>query len=117
MNGEKGTSSGMQIAGNIFNEMVMQEAIKDRTEQVEAEMNAKMEAEAQIQERNDADVDKDSDSDFNSDGDDAILMGLREQRLKQMKKKQKEEIENMQKGHGTYREITEEEFLPSVTKT
>jgi len=30
--------AGMQIAGNIFNEMVMQEAIKDKTEQVTQQM-------------------------------------------------------------------------------
>jgi thioredoxin-like negative regulator of GroEL len=34
-----------------------------------------------------------------------------------LKAKQKEELENMQKGHGTYTEITEEEFLPHVTKS
>ena len=28
----------MQLAGNIFNEMVMQEAIKDKTEKVTKEM-------------------------------------------------------------------------------
>lgn len=38
--------AGMQIAGNIFNEMVMQEAIKDKTAQVQKEME---EAEAQNQ--------------------------------------------------------------------
>ena len=27
--------AGMQIAGNIFNEMVMEEAIKDKTRQVQ----------------------------------------------------------------------------------
>ena len=36
MSGE--TSSGMQLAGNIFNEMVMQEAIKDKTIQVQKQM-------------------------------------------------------------------------------
>lgn len=30
--------AGMQIAGNIFNEMVMEEAIKDKTAQVQKEM-------------------------------------------------------------------------------
>ena len=30
----KETSAGMQLAGNIFNEMVMEEAIKDKTVQV-----------------------------------------------------------------------------------
>ena len=32
--GAGAAGAGMQIAGNIFNEMVMQEAIKDKTEQV-----------------------------------------------------------------------------------
>ena len=32
--------AGMQIAGNIFNEMVMEEAIKDKTEQVQKEMDS-----------------------------------------------------------------------------
>lgn len=45
------------------------------------------------------------------------MLSLREQKIKAMKEKQKEEIENQMKGHGTYREITEEEFLPTVTKT
>ena len=36
--------AGMQIAGNIFNEMVMEEAIKDKTRQVQKEME---EAEAE----------------------------------------------------------------------
>ena len=36
----KETSSGMQLAGNIFNEMVMDEAIKDKTEMVQKEMEA-----------------------------------------------------------------------------
>jgi len=30
----------MKLAGGIFNEMVMQEAIKDKTEQVQKEMEA-----------------------------------------------------------------------------
>ena len=96
--------AGMQIAGNIFNEMVMEEAIKDKTRQVQKEME---EAEAgQLPQYDLSNQDKlkddDSDSDFNSDGDDAILQGLRAQRMKEMKQQQKEEIENAMKGHGTY---------------
>eukprot|EP00356_Strombidium_inclinatum_P010065 CAMPEP_0170493296 /NCGR_PEP_ID=MMETSP0208-20121228/13664_1 /TAXON_ID=197538 /ORGANISM="Strombidium inclinatum, Strain S3" /LENGTH=204 /DNA_ID=CAMNT_0010769203 /DNA_START=125 /DNA_END=739 /DNA_ORIENTATION=+ len=58
-----------------------------------------------------------SDSDFDSDGDDSIMQSLREQRMKEMKKKQQEHIENINKGHGRYMEISEDEFLPTVTKT
>ncbi len=36
--GAGAAGAGMQIAGNIFNEMVMEEAIKDKTEQVQKEM-------------------------------------------------------------------------------
>lgn len=61
--------------------------------------------------------DKDSDDDFNDDGDDEIMMSLREQRMAMMKAKKKEEMENQLKGHGTYTEIVEEQFLPTVTKT
>ena len=32
------TGAGMQLASSIFNEMVMQEAIKDKTEQMQNEM-------------------------------------------------------------------------------
>ena len=60
---------------------------------------------------------KDSDDDFNSDGDDEILLSLREQRVSQLKAKQAQKIENLAKGHGHYSEIVEEEFLPAVTKT
>ena len=83
--------AGMQIAGNIFNEMVMEEAIKDKTAAVEKEM-AEQEA-AQMGQITDAkyEEDKDSDDDFNSDGDDAVLATLREQRLKAIKAAKKEE--------------------------
>ena len=46
--GAGAAGAGMQIAGNIFNEMVMEEAIKDKTEAVQKEMEAQCEAEGQI---------------------------------------------------------------------
>lgn len=118
MEGGGTAGAGMQIAGNIFNEMVMEEAIKDKTEQVQREMEqqANEGMEDQIQDQQ-YEKEKDSDSDFNSDGDDELMLSLREQRMQAMKQKQKEEIENQQKGHGTYQEIVEEQFLPTVTKT
>jgi ribose 5-phosphate isomerase RpiB len=36
--GAGAAGAGMQIAGNIFNEMVMEEAIKDKTAQMQKEM-------------------------------------------------------------------------------
>jgi len=94
----------------------MDEAIKDKTAQVQKEMeDAQMGPGQQIVDQKHEAMD-DSDSDFNDD-DDSILQGLRAQRMKEMKMAHKEEIENLSKGHGTYREITEEEFLPTVTKT
>ena len=45
------------------------------------------------------------------------MMDIREQRYAQMKKEAELKQENLVKGHGTYQEITEQEFLPSVTKS
>lgn len=56
--------------------------------------------------------------DANDGGDpdeDADLRELREMRLRQMKQMQREKIENIGKGHGQYREITQDEFLTEVT--
>ena len=66
---------------------------------------------------NDQEEEKDSDSDFNSDGDDDVLRSMRAERLANIKTKQQLHQENMAKGHGQYTEITEEQFLPLVTKT
>ena len=38
--GAGAAGAGMQIAGNIFNEMVMEEAIKDKTEMMQKELEA-----------------------------------------------------------------------------
>lgn len=45
------------------------------------------------------------------------LEKLREARLKQLQAQKAERIENMGKGHGQYREITQDEFLPEVTSS
>ena len=116
---EPTTSSGMQLAGQIFNELVMDEAIKDKTEQVTKQMedeqnqvNALMnEGQHEEQEQDDDEHDPDFDDD------DEVMHTLREQRIAALKAKKQEHVENMIKGHGTYTEITEEEFLPTVTKT
>ena len=80
------TSAGMQLAGNIFNEMVMQEAIKDKTVQVQKQM----EDEAGNIIGHNQEEENDSDSDFNSDGDDEVLRSMRDVRLAAMKAKQEQ---------------------------
>ena len=77
MSGE--TGAGMQLAGSIFNEMVMQEAIKDKTAQVQREMEESMAG--QIPMNQAEEKEKDSDSDFDSDGDDTIMQALRLKRI------------------------------------
>ena len=59
---------------------------------------------------------KDSDDDFNSDGDEEVLRSLRDRRVAAMKEEFKQRQEDKVNGHGQYTEITEEQFLPTVTK-
>jgi len=62
------------------------------------------------------DNDSDSDAEF-LDGldDDPELLRIREARLAQMKAEHAQKNENLSKGHGQYREIVQDEFLPEVT--
>jgi hypothetical protein len=57
------------------------------------------------------------DDDFFDDDSEKIMRNLKEQRLAQMKEEYEEKQSNRTKGHGTYMEIVESEFLPIVTKT
>lgn len=47
--------------------------------------------------------------------DDPELNRLREMRLLKLKQEKDERLENISKGHGQYRDITQDEFLPEVT--
>ena len=51
------------------------------------------------------------------DDEDNELRQLREQRLRHLKAKQMETLENIGRGHGQYREITQDEFLAEVTSS
>ena len=116
---EKAAAESMQMQGHIFNEMVMQEAIKDKTLEVQKQM---IDDEGNVlghqqQEEFKEEKSEDSDSDFNSDGDENVLKAMREERISKLKQQRQELEENIAKGHGQYTEIVEDEFLPSVTKT
>lgn len=114
----KGTQS---LTQNLFQDMVMQEAIKDKTEQFYKDQQKQLDAEKQFMDNvgkidNDEEKKDSDDSDFGDD-DDGIMEAIKEQRMKEMKAKFQELQENKIKGHGQYIEITEEEFLPTVTKS
>lgn len=113
----------MSMAGDIFTDMVMQEAIKDKQAMVEREMADAARAQEQVED--DVQQDKDEDSDFDDDLDDLmndeesekILRSMKEQRMDAMKMDYEEQQKNKAMGHGTYIEIVEQEFLPVVTKS
>ena len=77
---------------------------------------ARREAEAAEQENvrqqrvEEDDEEEDADADYE-------LRKIRDQRLKELRNAQKEKLENLGKGHGTYREIIQDEFLAEVTSS
>ena len=109
---------GMQLASQLSNQIVMEQAVKDKTEmvqkQMEAEANAMNQPEEEEYDEEEA-KSEDDDSDFNDDDD--IIRTLRDQRLNEIKAQNSVHQENLIAGHGQYNEITEEQFLPAVTKT
>ena len=105
------------VMGAIFQKMVMEQAIKDKTLQTQKQMVDESTGEVvagHMQEE--AEDELDSDSDF-ADDDDEVLRGLRAKRMIEMKSRQNEIANNLANGHGKYEEITEEQFLPTVTKS
>jgi len=55
------------------------------------------------------------DEDEDENGLDAEFKLIREKRMAQLKAQHQEKAENLSKGHGQYREISQDEFLPEVT--
>ena len=122
MNNSEITPGGMQkMAANIFSDMVMQEAIKDKTIQVKQQMKdeqGRVLQEKTLSKANEQKFKRDDDEDDDEDEEELqIMRSLREQRIMQMKQEYSENQENLVKGHGQYTEIVESEFLPSVTKS
>jgi hypothetical protein len=63
-----------------------------------------------------ADAPSDSDDEWlDDDQNDPVLEALRERRMLEMKQQQAQRAENVAKGHGELRTITEDEFLPECT--
>jgi thiol-disulfide isomerase/thioredoxin len=68
---------------------------------------------------NESDDDDDDDDWFIDDDDDenAVLESIRQARLEEVKRQQVKRAENMAKGHGQYRTISQDEFLPECTSS
>ena len=118
---ETATPSTMQkMAAEIFSDMVMEEAIKDKTIQVKEQLkdqegqlhDLSMKSDLLHDHRHEDDED---DDEFGDAEEEKIMRDFRERRMQQMKNVYQEKQENLIKGHGKYTEITEEEFLPNVT--
>ena len=114
----------MSLVSDLFTEKVMQDAIADKTAMVQAQMEAEQNGISAytIDGADDGqpgeDKKDDSDDDYNIDDDeDAMLRSMAAQRLAMAKEIHSEKQVNKTLGHGTYIEITEQEFLPLVTKT
>ena len=109
------------MAAQIFSDMVMQEAIKDKTIQVEQKIKDQegqlhdVSAKSDLLHGHHHEDDDDEDDAFGDDEEEKIMRNIRERRLKNMKNVYQEKQENLIKGHGQYTEITEEQFLPNVT--
>ena len=123
----KQSASTMDRMGQIFSGMVMEEAIKDKEK--EFEKGIEQMTQQQYLDNEEVKIDEyggqekvrkdslDSDEDFNLDDEgESVLDAIRAKRLNEMKKEAKQIIENKAKGHGEYREISQDEFLPTVTK-
>ena len=111
----------MAIANDISSELVMEQAIKDKTESYMAEMadqeaGANVQAEVEEEEQEGSDVDDELD-DMMDEESEKILRSYKEMRMQNIQEEYKEEQSNKTIGHGTYQEITEADFLPVVTKS
>jgi thiol-disulfide isomerase/thioredoxin len=127
MSKQKGST--MDRMGQIFTGMVMNDAIKDKEkdyqdgiDKMQAQMMDSTTEEMKIDEYGAAEKVRkdsmDSDEDFNVDDDsESILDAIKAKRLREMKRETKEMIKNKAKGHGEYREISQDDFLPCVTDT
>lgn len=113
------------LQGDLFGELVMEQAIKDKTEQVQAEMAAAQQAaddfhldakDMRAEEREGSE--EEEDPDFAMDeNEERMLRNIAAERISMKQAAFQEERNNIIHGHGTYQEITEQEFLPTVTKT
>ena len=111
----------MQLAHQINQELTVAQAIADKTEMLEKEMEREQQTqEKAIRQKDEQDANEEMDDeldDLMDEEEEKIMRQIKEQRLAQMKEEYQENQKNKALGTGTYDEILETEFLPTVTKT
>lgn len=65
----------------------------------------------------DDDEDDDNNKADNGDDDGYELRQIKEARMRQIRSQHQQKIENLGKGHGQYREITQDEFIQEITSS
>lgn len=70
---------------------------------------------SQLNNNNDGDDDNDNDSDYDDLLDDPALDEIRDLRMEQMKQAHLKKMQDMARGHGQVRTISQDEFLPECT--
>ncbi|CAK83780.1 unnamed protein product (macronuclear) [Paramecium tetraurelia] len=96
------------LMGNMLVESVMEKALKDKMKEQQAKQQEEERRRAARRQYEEEDEDDCDDEDLKE-----MLKKMREQRAKELQ----EAMLKKNKGFGEYREIVEEEFLPSVTKS
>merc|ERR1711959_65834 len=112
--GENGPSNFTKMSKQFAQEQVIKQSVMDYAAEKEAEERAKYEHLRALEEATKATDDLEDEFDFE---DDEISNKLMEQRFAEMRGAASEQASWRQKGHGQLSEITEEEFLQTVTKS
>eukprot|EP00752_Nemacystus_decipiens_P012718 g11269.t1 len=102
------------------------EATREEDAELAAQMKASARLNGEVESEDEDGQDGEGDDEGDVDSDDELLAGLdadpeisriRESRMREMKRVYEARAENIAKGHGQYREIVQDEFLPEVTSS
>ena len=115
------TDHYLSSAHAINQELTIQQAIQDKTEMVMKELEDEQRQVDAIpinnEDDNKEDLDELDDFEAMDEEEEKLMRSIKEQRLAQMKEDYTETQTNKTLGHGSYDEIEEAAFLPTVTKT
>lgn len=105
-----------ELAGDLFGDMVMEQAIQDKTQQYIAQQMAAQQAEVdafglnqpdtRVEEREGSEGEEDPDFALDEE-EERMLRDMTEARIQAAREEYKETRTNQTLGHGTYTEITE----------
>lgn len=94
------------------------QAETERQQQMEHFRKVKENSHRKVMDNESSDDDESSDDeDWLDEDNDPALEAIRQARMQEIKAKQIQRVENMAKGHGQYRTIAQDDFLPECTGT